>query len=67
MTSSAWAKCWWAAPSGKFVPLGQVAKIRRTVGSEIASENGDIARVRAGQRARNAISAAYEGVAEAHS
>ncbi len=30
-----------AAPSGQFVPLGQVAKIRRTVGpSEIASENG---------------------------
>ncbi|MBI5772871.1 MAG: efflux RND transporter permease subunit [Verrucomicrobia bacterium] len=30
-----------ATPSGKMVPLGQVAKIRRTVGpSEIASENG---------------------------
>jgi len=30
-----------ATPSGIFVPLGQVAKIRRTVGpSEIASENG---------------------------
>ena len=30
-----------ATPSGKFVPFGQVAKIRRTVGpSEIASENG---------------------------
>ncbi len=30
-----------ATPSGKFVPLGQVAKIRRTSGpSEIASENG---------------------------
>ena len=30
-----------ATPSGKFVPLGQVAKIRRTTGpSEIASENG---------------------------
>ena len=30
-----------ATPSGKFIPLGQVAKIRRTVGpSEIASENG---------------------------
>jgi copper/silver efflux system protein len=28
-------------PSGKFIPLGQVAKIRRTLGpSEIASENG---------------------------
>jgi Cu(I)/Ag(I) efflux system membrane protein CusA/SilA len=30
-----------ATPSGKMVPLGQVAKIRRTTGpSEIASENG---------------------------
>jgi Cu(I)/Ag(I) efflux system membrane protein CusA/SilA len=30
-----------ATPSGKFVPLGQVAKIRRATGpSEIASENG---------------------------
>jgi len=30
-----------ATPSGKFVPLGQVATIRRTTGpSEIASENG---------------------------
>ncbi len=30
-----------ATPSGKFVPLGQVARIRRTSGaSEIASENG---------------------------
>jgi Cu(I)/Ag(I) efflux system membrane protein CusA/SilA len=30
-----------ATPSGKFIPLGQLAKIRRTVGpSEIASENG---------------------------
>ena len=30
-----------ATPSGKFVPLGQVAKIRRSSGaSEIASENG---------------------------
>ena len=30
-----------ATPSGKFVPLGQIATIRRTVGpSEIASENG---------------------------
>jgi Cu(I)/Ag(I) efflux system membrane protein CusA/SilA len=30
-----------ATPSGKFVPLGQIAKIRRTTGpSEIASENG---------------------------
>ncbi|HKX61362.1 MAG TPA: CusA/CzcA family heavy metal efflux RND transporter [Verrucomicrobiae bacterium] len=30
-----------ATPSGKFIPLGQVAKIRRATGpSEIASENG---------------------------
>ncbi len=30
-----------ATPSGKFIPLGQVAKIRRNTGpSEIASENG---------------------------
>jgi Cu(I)/Ag(I) efflux system membrane protein CusA/SilA len=30
-----------ATPSGKFVPLGQIAKVRRTTGpSEIASENG---------------------------
>jgi Cu(I)/Ag(I) efflux system membrane protein CusA/SilA len=30
-----------ATPSGKFVPLGQIAKVRRVLGpSEIASENG---------------------------